>query len=301
MRFPLNFVKLTFVSWLFWGVLTLNAHWGKKLGKIGGFDVDGYASTAYYSLNMDNVLKSELMNVDILLLTAHPDDESMFFTPTLLELSKANYNNSLNLLCLSNGNADGIGKTREEELANAARLLNFDSVKIGDFNDDINSFWDQDEIINILHQHLQSISKSNRKLLILTFDKDGVSGHPNHISLYNAVKTYTTYKNKKVSGWALKSWPVAVKYSGFLLTNLEIMIELLGESGRSIINRQFELIGFTGPLVANANSITIHSNINGWFLSMATMTWAHYSQMVAFRWGWVTLSKYMNSNELVRI
>lgn len=50
-----------------------------------------------------------------LLLTAHPDDECMFFGPTLVHLlaSKAN---EVHSMCLSSGNADGLGETRVKEL-----------------------------------------------------------------------------------------------------------------------------------------------------------------------------------------
>jgi N-acetylglucosaminylphosphatidylinositol deacetylase len=40
----------------------------------------------------------------ILFVTAHPDDESMFFLPTILDLK---YKFKINLLCLSNGDFDG--------------------------------------------------------------------------------------------------------------------------------------------------------------------------------------------------
>jgi N-acetylglucosaminylphosphatidylinositol deacetylase len=48
-----------------------------------------------------------------LIVIAHPDDEAMFFVPTIKYLRK--YNN-ISLLCLSNGNATGLGRIREKEL-----------------------------------------------------------------------------------------------------------------------------------------------------------------------------------------
>lgn len=50
----------------------------------------------------------------ILLLTAHPDDECLFFSPTVLALIASNV--TVFSFCLSNGNADGIGHIREAEL-----------------------------------------------------------------------------------------------------------------------------------------------------------------------------------------
>ena len=39
----------------------------------------------------------------IALLIAHPDDEAMFFAPTLLSLTKAQHGNHVRILCMSIG------------------------------------------------------------------------------------------------------------------------------------------------------------------------------------------------------
>ena len=59
---------------------------------------------------------------NILLVTAHPDDEAMFFAPTILSLTRKT---SFDLfhLCLSSGNADGLGETRIRELTNSLDVL----------------------------------------------------------------------------------------------------------------------------------------------------------------------------------
>lgn len=41
----------------------------------------------------------------ILLLIAHPDDEAMFFAPTLLALTRPELGNHVKILCLSSGTA----------------------------------------------------------------------------------------------------------------------------------------------------------------------------------------------------
>jgi hypothetical protein len=68
-----------------------------------------------------------------LILTAHPDDEVMFFTPTVLALLDAGW--EVDALCLSNGmccliwrelmvgNGDGLGHVREEELFRSYEYL----------------------------------------------------------------------------------------------------------------------------------------------------------------------------------
>ena len=64
--------------------------------------------------NTDAILVKPDSNV--LLLTAHPDDECMFFAPTLIALQALEPPPTLYSLCLSIGNADGLGETRREEL-----------------------------------------------------------------------------------------------------------------------------------------------------------------------------------------
>lgn len=72
----------------------------------------------------------------ILLLTAHPDDECMFFAPTLLALSgfarrptpsviqsPVVRSHELYSLCLSSGDAHGLGEVRKQELAASLDVL----------------------------------------------------------------------------------------------------------------------------------------------------------------------------------
>jgi hypothetical protein len=56
------------------------------------------------------------------LVIAHPDDEAMFFTPTILALLKQK-DVIIHVLCLSTGNADGIGKQRTKELGKSCKVL----------------------------------------------------------------------------------------------------------------------------------------------------------------------------------
>jgi len=58
----------------------------------------------------------------VLLVTAHPDDEAMFFAPTILRLTQRHDVNFFHV-CLSNGNADGLGSTRKTELGYSLGIL----------------------------------------------------------------------------------------------------------------------------------------------------------------------------------
>ena len=82
--------------------------------------------------------KSAFLNMDFrklagrvyLIVTAHPDDESMFMLPTITNLVKAG--KTVNILCLSNGNADGLGKQREKEMEKACGFLGVTDYEVLD-------------------------------------------------------------------------------------------------------------------------------------------------------------------------
>ncbi|KAG6530215.1 hypothetical protein ZIOFF_012438 [Zingiber officinale] len=82
---------------------------------------------------------------NVLLVIAHPDDESMFFTPTILFLKYGGHN--IHILCMSTGNADGVGNTRKDEIYRACSILKvpLQQVKVLDhpgLQDGFNETWD---------------------------------------------------------------------------------------------------------------------------------------------------------------
>ena len=58
----------------------------------------------------------------VLLVISHPDDECMFFGPTVLSMAK-NPSVTLFVLCMSNGDHRKEGHTRKKELYNACQIL----------------------------------------------------------------------------------------------------------------------------------------------------------------------------------
>ena len=56
-----------------------------------------------YTAHMTRASFPQLRNKRICLLIAHPDDEAMFFAPTLLALTDEEAGNHVKVLCLSNG------------------------------------------------------------------------------------------------------------------------------------------------------------------------------------------------------
>ena len=88
--------------------------------------------------DMDNVTRR------ILYVTAHPDDEVMFFSPSILNFVEANNNANttgikyeIHLLCLCNGNSiKGQGPVREKELIKSCKTLGIDTNRVTIINDE---------------------------------------------------------------------------------------------------------------------------------------------------------------------
>ena len=130
-----------------------------------------------YSVLRLFLYRNIIRNQKILLLTAHPDDEIMFFYPTIKNLCKLN---DLHLLCLSNGNYDKIGNIREKELKKLCNSIKFKNYELSSFEDNIKKFWNSKNVEKTITNYI----KKNKINIIITFDNKGVSYHPNHISCY---------------------------------------------------------------------------------------------------------------------
>ncbi|XP_068126458.1 N-acetylglucosaminyl-phosphatidylinositol de-N-acetylase isoform X2 [Hyperolius riggenbachi] len=122
-----------------------------------------------------------------LLLIAHPDDECMFFAPTILGLLQEQ--RPLSVLCCSTGNYYNQGEIRKREFFQSCAALGIPPSKVAiidhrDLPDNPGVQWDQQLLSDLLLNHI----KENHIDLVITFDAGGVSGHSNHISLYNAVR-----------------------------------------------------------------------------------------------------------------
>jgi hypothetical protein len=140
----------------------------------------------------------------ILLVLAHPDDESMFFAPAIAHLLRAAA--SVHLLCLSTGNYNGLGALRSSELRAASRVLRLSGCTIIDdaeLQDGPNNPWPPAAIARRSQPLiLQPCSSSHvmsrvseaallyRASHILTFDSGGVSAHPNHVDTHTACAAF---------------------------------------------------------------------------------------------------------------
>ncbi|CAK9185743.1 unnamed protein product [Ilex paraguariensis] len=124
---------------------------------------------------------------NVLLVISHPDDESMFFSPTINYLTSRGHN--LHILCLSTGNADGMGNIRKEELYLASAILKvpLQQVKIldhTDLQDGFGKVWNCNLVARIIEEEIHT-----REIeVVITFDNYGVSGHCNHCDVNRGVR-----------------------------------------------------------------------------------------------------------------
>ncbi|OMO98306.1 N-acetylglucosaminyl phosphatidylinositol deacetylase [Corchorus olitorius] len=163
---------------------------------------------------------------NVLLVVAHPDDESMFFSPTISYLTSRGHN--LYLLCLSVGNADGLGSIRKDELyrACAVHKVQLQQVKVldhPDLQDGFGLVWNHDLLAKIIAEEVHSHGID----VLITFDSYGISGHCNHRDVHYGVRKFLLDSSpRNIEAWELVSINILRKYSGPLdiwLSNLESM------------------------------------------------------------------------------
>ncbi|KAK0167337.1 hypothetical protein PV327_004747 [Microctonus hyperodae] len=159
-----------------------------------------------------------------LLITAHPDDEVMFFGPMIYWLTKNKMTN-IYLLCFTTGG----NKERKEELWSSAKIMgipegNVTIIMNSELPDDPKVQWPGEVVAQHILQYIE-IYKINA---VVTFDKYGVSGHKNHISLFYAIASLCI--EKKVPSYcklyALESVNIVRKY----VQLLDLPISLLTSS-----------------------------------------------------------------------
>ncbi|KAG5844401.1 hypothetical protein ANANG_G00162130 [Anguilla anguilla] len=213
--------------------------------------------------------KNTSNEVRALLVTAHPDDECMFFAPTILRLLQLNA--SVHLLCLSSGNYYKQGAHRQRELRDSCAVLGIPASQVTiidckELPDDPNVEWNIHVISSLVLKQIQASSIN----MVLTFDGRGVSGHGNHIAIYRSL-SYLASTGEIPDGCcvlSLQTVNVIRKY----LSVLELPVSWLCGSDVSF------LIGSEG------------------YRQAKRAMFCHRSQLLWFRHLYMLLSRYMLIN-----
>lgn len=166
--------------------------------------------------------------------------------------------------------------------------------------------WDETKIVDLLCEAVAPHVRSRKDAaddtppranidVLITFDADGVSSHPNHKSLYHGARAFLAALVRGKPGWrppvdlyTLTSVNVARKYSSVADVAATAVTWALGpppeDPGRpGALVFMSSLVGGEGATLRTA-----------W----KAMTEAHASQMRWFRYGWITMSRYMVMNDL---
>ena len=222
-----------------------------------------------------------------LLVTAHPDDEAMFFAPAIQGLLEAG--TAISALCLSTGNAAGLGVKRTEELFASYNTLRVPSTRVkyldqAALQDSMDAVWPNEHIASVVGKHIDSISRSAPIDALITFDKGGVSGHLNHIATHNGTRDLAVARSLPL--YVLPSIEVWEKYS-------------------SVPFAVWETITYPGyPLVAAqaqyspASELLILASPAQYVRAVQAML-RHQTQLEWFRYLYLVFSRYMFANTLV--
>lgn len=176
-----------------------------------------------------------------------------------------------------------------------------------DFVDGMHTRWDVEKIAEVLRQAFGGRTERKRDTdvdaptatidVLVTFDRYGVSSHPNHSALYYGAKAWLNGLMKGKDGWRC---PVELH----TLTSVSIMRKYV-----SFLDAPMTmLLGFLNGIKASRSQDTgegrrqalFVSDMGQWRQGQKAMTRAHRSQMRWFRWGWITFGRYMVVNDLMR-
>jgi N-acetylglucosaminylphosphatidylinositol deacetylase len=124
---------------------------------------------------------------------------------------------------------------------------------------------------------------------LITFDKAGISSHPNHISLYHGARHFIASLIHNRPGWGcpvdlytLNTVSLVRKYTSFFDSIISLLAMAIGEK----------------QMKAHPSPLLFLSGVGEVVTAQKAMTSAHKSQMRWFRWGWIGLSRYMVVNDL---
>lgn len=221
--------------------------------------------------SVNHFIKSKSKH-NVLLVIAHPDDECMFFAPTILSLLRHGHN--VYLVCLSKGDYYNQGDVRKKELLSSCSKLGVmpNHVTIVDderFKDGPDNVWE----IDGLGERILSVVRRVNADSLITFDEHGVSGHANHIAISKAVdKLFQGKQLENIAVFLLNSSNIIRKYMSVLDIPLSSM--------------------FCLPSFVSLPSEVIRS-----WQAMS----AHQSQMVWFRKLYIVFSRYMYVNTLTEL
>lgn len=166
---------------------------------------------------------------EVLAICAHPDDESFGLGAILGALSELG--TRVRVLCFTHGEASTLGDTgqplaevRAEELNSAAAVLGIDDTKLMAYPDGHLVEVPLDELTQLVEDAIENAE------LLLVFDEDGITGHPDHSQATKAALQAAKRRKLPVLAWALPE---------------SIALQLNTEYGTTFVGRSEDRIDIT--------------------------------------------------------
>lgn len=243
------------------------------------------------------LLRGDKSRVSVLLVTAHPDDECMFFGPTCRALLADGPFSpfTVHLLCLSRGQPLQSSQSyssesllaqsfsRVKELQRSCRHLGISTCLCAesDFVDGFDQWWPDKDVAAAIKA---AVDKSAADIVI-SFDARGVSGHPNHRALFHGLVRFAAQNPQRC--FVLESiHPIftVAKYIGPLAMILDAMYQMLAER---ISSKHRRCVAVPDPL-------------NEYWIVRRAMA-EHASQLTWYRRLYLLFSRYLYVNSLREI
>jgi N-acetylglucosaminylphosphatidylinositol deacetylase len=256
------------------------------------------------------------MKIHVLVI-AHPDDESMFFLPTiqaLVVVARKQENSQVWLLCLTNGNYNGLGAIRSKELIEAGKFLGIDKTIVQDnplMHDHPTRRWDKVVVASAIRAELAHQVEASfgslppPDLTLITFDKHGISGHINHIDTYLGVCHFMVQEqlmHKTQTQKISQNKQLTVREAWQLHSENNLVFKYL-----PMVSWWMLLVSFFVGMERNDPAFhnTRHTQVRVFRLHQPSLNWkamaTHHSQFVWYRRLFVVFSCYAYYNKLTLI
>jgi N-acetylglucosaminylphosphatidylinositol deacetylase len=245
--------------------------------------------------NLQSFIPMEIENSkNFLIVVAHPDDECLFFSPTIIALTLRNKLG--HILVLSTGNSLGLGPIREKELKGSCEKFGIDSsrclsLNLTDLQDDPHRWWPRGNISEIVEKYIKQFQID----LLITFDRGGISGHLNHRSIAVGIEYYIANTEKTPLIYEITTAALLFEFSS-ILDIFRTIIKFIPRLYRSFFSTIFPFL-FSPP--NNQRALFVISPI-GYFKGLQAFH-AHHSQLLWYRYFYTTFSRHMFMNDLIKI
>lgn len=248
----------------------------------------------------------------------------MFFAPTLLALTAPLLHNDVRVLCLSSGNADGIGAIRSDELVKSCEGLGVVDAKGDGYVDGAiyhvgggeGKTWRLGRVVVVEHPQLQDgmglvwpaqVVASVLRIVLGQWSRQEAEG--GNVGAGDQTGEWSphlliTFDSSGVSGHSnhISALSGAREYTHALPTQAGPRLYTL--TSISTLRKYTSILDFpltyiVSKIAKGGDHCVFVSTLEQFRKARAAMTNAHKSQMRWFRWGWIWASRYMVLNHLV--